>query len=120
MSSPWRKGWVLEDRVRKDLLRNAWSDVTRSPLSRGVWDISATRGGVRLYVQCKSSGYLAPAPWNALYQYAEIRRAVALVAGKDTRGHLVYHVLTGRKSTRGRQPWQRFDPARDVQLELSA
>lgn len=120
MSSPWRKGWQLEDRVRKDLTRCGYVDVVRSPLSRGPADITATRADVRVCVQCKSANYCSPAEWNALYQLAEQRGAVAVIAGKDPHGHLVYHVLTGPKTTRGRQPWQHFDPAPVRQLELSA
>ena len=85
MSSAWRRGWNLEDRVRKDLTRHGYVDVLRSPLSRGPWDIRGKRAGVTLYVQCKSNGYCDPAGWNALWQYAGKRGAVAVIVGEDPR-----------------------------------
>ena len=104
--SPTRKGWRLENKVQHELLDAGYTNVCRSPLSRGCWDVRGTIGPYTVYIQVKRGGYVSPAAWNQLYDFAEAQGAHALVAYPGPRGSgIQYRLITGRKAERRRQPW---------------
>jgi Holliday junction resolvase len=100
-----REGARFERRVRDQLIEDGYR-VTRAAGSRGLYDLDAEKPGQRLLVQCKRTGRgkagipnIPPAEWNALYELACERGALAIGACRRApRQPVVYWVLTGPKS----------------------
>jgi hypothetical protein len=104
----YRRGKRFEDRTGLHLLENGYF-VVRAGGSRGPADLVAVKHGQVLLVQCKTSGSLAPAPWNALYDAAAGCGAIPVMAEKDAPGSLRYWRLERRKDgLGGRQPMVLF------------
>ena len=97
----YRNGRAFEYRVRTQL-RDAGFLVLRMAGSKTKVDMIAVRPGELLVIQCKRSGALPPAEWNALYEIAAMFPGVPVLAvgGRGNR----YWRLTHRKDKRGRQP----------------
>lgn len=103
MTSNYEKGRALEHRVRAHL-REEGFEVLRTAGSKSKVDLVAIKAGQLLFVQCKRSGALPPAEWNALWDLAHQVGAVPVLAEQLTRGRR-YWQLTGRKDQPGkRQP----------------
>jgi Holliday junction resolvase len=115
--STYSQGRSFEYTVRRHLIDHGATNVTRSPMSRGPWDVRADikvlDGSTRnLYIQCKATadGYVCPEEWNRLYDYAESRGGLALVAHKKTSSRGVcYKLIEGRKLKRRKQPWMEWE-----------
>ena len=105
----YRRGARFEHTTLTDLRANGYY-AQRTPGSKGVADILAVKPGQVLLVQCKTSGTLPPAPWNALYDVAADCGALPVMAEKGAPGKVRYWRLERRKSgERGqRQPMVAF------------
>lgn len=104
MSSNYEKGRALEHRVRAHL-REEGFEVLRTAGSKSKVDLVALKQGQILFVQCKRSGALPPAEWNALWDLALMVGAIPVLAEQLVRGRK-YWRLTGRKDVPGkRQPY---------------
>lgn len=102
--SNYHRGRDLEHRVRTHL-RNEGYEVLRTAGSKSKVDLVAIKPGQILFVQCKRSGALPPAEWNALWDLAQMVGAVPVLAEQLARGRK-YWRLTGRKDQPGRrQPY---------------
>jgi Holliday junction resolvase len=107
MTTGYRLGRDLEYRAKR-LLEDDGYFVVRAAASKGLVDLVALKAGETLFVQCKRSGSLPPAEWNALFDLALWLGAVPLMAVKGPRG-TQFRRLTGRKDgTRRRQPMEPF------------
>lgn len=102
--SNYARGRDLEHRVRTHLREEGY-EVMRTAGSKSKVDLIAIKQGQILFVQCKRSGALPPAEWNALWDLAQMVGAVPVLAEQLTRGRK-YWRLTGRKDQPGRrQPY---------------
>lgn len=102
--SNYHRGRDLEHRVRAHL-RDQGYEVLRTAGSKSKVDLVALKPGQLLFVQCKRSGALPPAEWNALWDLARMAGAVPVLAEQLQRGRK-YWRLTGRKDQPGRrQPY---------------
>lgn len=102
--SNYHRGRDLEHRVRTHL-RNEGYEALRTAGSKSKVDLVAIKPGQILFVQCKRSGALPPAEWNALWDLAQMVGAVPVLAEQLARGRK-YWRLTGRKDQPGRrQPY---------------
>ncbi|MFE1192876.1 restriction endonuclease [Streptomyces olivaceoviridis] len=102
--SNYHRGRDLEHRVRTHLREEGY-EVLRTAGSKSKVDLVAIKTGQILFVQCKRSGALPPAEWNALWDLAAMAGAVPVLAEQLTRGRR-YWRLTGRKNQPGkRQPY---------------
>ncbi|WP_370665372.1 restriction endonuclease [Streptomyces sp. IBSBF 2507] len=102
--SNYARGRDLEHRVRTHLREEGY-EVLRTAGSKSKVDLVAIKTGQILFVQCKRSGALPPAEWNALWDLAQMVGAVPVLAEQLTRGRK-YWRLTGRKDQPGkRQPY---------------
>ena len=105
--SNYARGRDLEHRVRTHL-REEGFEVLRTAGSKSKVDLVAIKPGQILFVQCKRSGALPPAEWNALWDLAQMVGAIPVLAEQLTRGRR-YWRLTGRKDQPGkRQPYTEF------------
>jgi Holliday junction resolvase len=103
--SNYARGRDLEHRVRTHLREQGY-EVLRTAGSKSKIDLVAIKTGQILFVQCKRSGALPPAEWNALWDLALMVGAVPVLAEQLTRGRK-YWRLTGRKDQPGkRQPYE--------------
>ncbi|GAA1431702.1 hypothetical protein GCM10009601_51210 [Streptomyces thermospinosisporus] len=103
--SNYLRGRDLEHRVRAHL-RDEGYEVLRTAGSKSKVDLVAIKAGQILFVQCKRSGALPPAEWNALWDLAVMAGAVPVLAEQLPRGRR-YWRLTGRKDRPGaRQPYE--------------
>ena len=98
------RGAAFERQVVADLRGHGYI-AERVAGSHSPADIHAFRSGRVVFVQCKRDGRLAPAEWNAFLDYCEIANAVPVLASKAT-GGISYHLITGRKEKRGKQPME--------------
>ncbi len=106
-STGYRLGRDLEYRAKR-LLETDGYFVLRAAASKGPVDLVAIKPGQTLFVQCKRSGTLPPAEWNALFDLALPLGAVPLMAVRGLRG-TQFQRLTGRKDgSRRRQPMTPF------------
>jgi Holliday junction resolvase len=104
VTSNYEKGRALEHRVRAHLREEGY-EVLRTAGSKSKVDLVAIKTGQILFVQCKRSGALPPAEWNALWDLAAMVGAVPVLAEQLPRGRR-YWQLTGRKDQPGkRQPY---------------
>ena len=104
MTSNYEKGRALEHRVRTHLREEGY-EVLRTAGSKSKVDLVAIKAGQILFVQCKRSGALPPAEWNALWDLAQMVGAVPVLAEQLVRGRR-YWRLTARKDQPGaRQPY---------------
>jgi Holliday junction resolvase len=104
------RGRYFEHKVRDDLRAHGFY-VIRSAASKGNVDLVALGAGeTTLLVQVKAgtSAGLAPAPWNDLYDLAAATGSIPVLAQVLPRKPVEYWRLTGRKETRGPQPYERF------------
>ncbi len=99
--SNYHRGRDLEHRVRTHL-RDEGYEVLRTAGSKSKVDLVAIKTGQILFVQCKRSGSLPPAEWNALWDLAAMAGAVPVLAEQLTRGRK-YWRLTARKDQPGRR-----------------
>jgi Holliday junction resolvase len=105
--SNYHRGRALEHRVREHLREQGY-EVLRTAGSKSKVDLVALKPGQTLFVQCKRSGALPPAEWNALWDLAQMVGAVPVLAEQLTRGRR-YWQLTARKDQPGRrQPMTEF------------
>lgn len=105
--SNYARGRDLEHRVRSHL-RDEGYEVLRTAGSKSKVDLVAIKPGQLLFVQCKRSGALPPAEWNALWDLAQLVGAVPVLAEQLKRGR-AYWRLTARKDQPGRrQPMTPF------------
>lgn len=81
--------------------------VLRTAGSKSKIDLVAIRDGIQLFIQCKRSGLLPTAEWNALVELAQMVRAVPVLAvgGRGER----YWQLTAPKTKRGQRPMTPMD-----------
>ncbi|MFI1165578.1 restriction endonuclease [Streptomyces sp. NPDC020801] len=98
--SNYHRGRDLEHRVRTHLREEGY-EVLRTAGSKSKVDLVAIKPGQILLVQCKRSGALPPAEWNALWDLAQMVGAVPVLAEQLTRGRK-YWRLTARKDQPGR------------------
>jgi Holliday junction resolvase len=107
MTTGYDLGRALEYRVKQQLERDGYY-VVRAAASKGLVDLAAMKPRQLLLVQCKRSGALPPAEWNALYDLAAHLSAVPVMARRGVRGTQLLR-LTGRKDgSRRRQPMEPF------------
>lgn len=92
----YRRGVRFEHETLADLEANGYFAV-RTPGSKGVADIVAVKVGQVLFVQCKISGSLPPAPWNGLYDTAMTFGAVPVLAERPGAHVVRYWRLDTRK-----------------------
>jgi Holliday junction resolvase len=104
-----RAGRAVEHAARH-LLDDAGYWTQRSAASKGAVDIIALKHGQILFVQCKRSGALPPAEWNALYGLAMELGAVPVLAQiRLAPRRVVLHRLTAPKDgSRRQQPMEEF------------
>ena len=99
MSSNYRNGADLE-RAAKRVLEDNGYYVIKSAGSKGIVDLAAFKPGEILFVQCKASGYVAPAERDKLYDLAKSLYATALTASWRKEGNAARQVafceLAGR------------------------
>jgi Holliday junction resolvase len=106
-TSNYARGRALEHRVRTHLREQGY-EVLRTAGSKSKVDLVALKTGQLLFVQCKRSGALPPAEWNALWDLARMVGAVPVLAEQLVRGRR-YWRLTARKDVPGRpQPMVEF------------
>lgn len=104
--SHYHRGRDLEHRVRTHL-RGQGYEVLRTAGSKSKVDLVAIKTGQILFVQCKRSGALPPAEWNALWDLAVMVGAVPVLAEQLKPRGRKYWRLTGRKDQPGRkQPYE--------------
>ena len=117
MTSDYARGRRFEYSVRENLIRHGATNVMRSPMSRGPWDIRCDFTGPAgdvypAYIQCKANktGYVPPLEWNALYDTATARGGLALVAFKTPTHRITYRLIEGHKVTgKRKQPWTEWE-----------
>ncbi len=83
-AAPARAGRAFEWEVRDHLQARGYL-VTRSAGSGGIADLVAVRNvrtGDVLLIQCKRGGVLPTAEWNRLFEEADARGAVAVLASR--------------------------------------
>ena len=104
-----RAGRRVEHDTRHVLDGNGYWTI-RSAASKGDVDIIAMKPGQVLFVQCKRSGSLPPAEWNALWALAIRLGAIPVLAQvKLAPRRVVLHRLTAPKDgTPRRQPMEPF------------
>lgn len=101
-SSNYQRGRALEHRVRTHLRAQGY-EVLRTAGSKSKIDLVAIKQGQILFVQCKRSGALPPAEWNALWDLALMAGAVPVLAEQLKPRGRKYWRLTGRKDQPGRR-----------------
>lgn len=103
------RGRGYEHKVR-DALHAAGYYVIRAAGSKGVVDLVGLRGEHTLLVQVKGGAGLRldPAPWNALYDLAEMCGGVPLLAEVPPRKPIAFWILTARKEGPGRSPYEPY------------
>ncbi|MEV6180145.1 restriction endonuclease [Streptomyces sp. NPDC052015] len=103
--SNYARGRDLEHRVRAHL-RGQGYEVLRTAGSKSKVDLVAIKPGQVLFVQCKRTGALPPAEWNALWDLAQRAGAIPVLAEQLKPRGRKYWRLTGRKDQPGRrQPY---------------
>jgi Holliday junction resolvase len=107
-STGYRLGRDLEYRTKRQLERDGYW-VQRAAASKGLVDLVALKPGQILLVQCKRSGSLPPAEWNALHTLAGMLGAVPVMAVMGARGTELWRLLAAKTGKRGaRQPMELF------------
>lgn len=105
MTSTARQGRDVEHQAQRQLAEAGyWTH--RSAGSKSPVDIIAMKPTQTLFVQCKRTGTIGPAEWNALLELARHLGAVPVMARRGTprKRQLGFYVLTGPKDGSGRQP----------------
>lgn len=93
----YRRGADFERLVRADLVVKEL-DVIRSAGSKTKVDLVAIGAGCVFLIQCKLTGVIDKAEWDALVEIAKRGSAKPLLAMKGPRGTpIVYYLLTGPK-----------------------
>ena len=100
----YARGAQFERMVVADLRKHGYI-AERVAGSHSPADIHAFKDGSVMFVQCKRDGRLATDEWNAFIDYCEKASAVPVMASKEQRC-IVYHLITGRKEKRGKQPME--------------
>ncbi|MFC4225475.1 hypothetical protein [Lysinibacter cavernae] len=117
-STRYRIGADLERRIR-DALKLRGFYAFRSPASKSPADIIALRDGEILLVQCKRSGALPPAEWNALMDLCDQTGGRPIMVENPFPGCTNWFELTERKLTRGggtKIPFELPEPKRTVHV----
>lgn len=109
-ASAYRLGAVFQRTVAEHLRAREWF-VVISGGSLTVADIIAIRRGVVLIIQCKRTGRLDPAEWNALVEVAQTHGVHAILA-RQRAGAVEMLRLTGP-----RIPYKRDIPAAPFDCE---
>ena len=104
----YSRGRAFEYRVRDDMQARGYVTV-RSPGSHTPVDVYCVKPGEVVFVQCKTSGRMDPAEWNAFLDLCEYAGAVPVLAEREGR-KLVYRRITGRKDGGGKQPYEDWEP----------
>ena len=98
-------GMARERKAKKLLIADGYR-VVRVAASLGTADLLAAKIGQRLLVQVKSEEYLAPGPWNELYDEARIWQALPIHCAVIPR-KVVWRRLTAPKTPHERNPpWE--------------
>lgn len=98
------------EHATRNALRRAGYFAMLSPGSRSPIDVVAIKAGTSLFVQCKTSGCLSPAGWNALFDLALSVGAVPVLSYLQD-SNIRYRRLTARKDgSKKRQPFAPFNP----------
>lgn len=84
--------------------------VLRAAGSHGVADLVAIKPGEVVLIQCKISGIISIAEWNAFYETASRVAALPVLAFKPKRGVYAYHVLSGLRQARRPAPYAVWVP----------
>jgi Holliday junction resolvase len=106
----YARGRRYEWEVRDHLLSEGYSPVLRTAGSKGAVDLIAFKPGELLLVQVKGNGVLAPTPWNALFDCAQMCGAIPILAERRPgRTAITYYRLLARKDRPGRQPFTFFE-----------
>lgn len=113
MATNYARGSDFERRTKEQLEGFGYA-VIRSAGSHSPADLVAMRHGEIVGVQCKRNGRLYPEEWNEFVDWCETAGAIPVVAqiGANHRG-TVYHLITGRKTGAGRQPWVPWEPRKE-------
>jgi Holliday junction resolvase len=94
------------ERKAKKLLEADGYHVVRVAASLGAADLLAAKIGQRLLVQVKSEEYLAPGPWNELYDEARVWQAIPIHCAVIPR-KVVWRKITAPKTVRTtKPPWE--------------
>ena len=108
LTTKYRLGREVEYRVR-DMLRQEGYFVLRAPASKTPVDLVAIKPGQVLFVQCKRSGTLPPAEWNALFELAKSCAAIPIMAERPwPRMTRFWRLLALKDGGRTRQPMEPF------------
>ena len=117
MTTNYKRGADFERKVAKDLEKYGYVTI-RSAGSHSPADIVAMGHGRAVCVQCKRDGRLDPDEWNAFFDWCGMANATPVMAGMGTRvTGIIYRRLTSRKDGRGRQPWVRWAPQSEGNLD---
>ena len=114
----YTRGRNFEYRVRDDMARRGYVTV-RSPASKTPADVYCIGIDSKVFVQCKTGGRLAASEWNEFFDFCWSVDAVPVLAetGENGRG-IRYHRLLDRKTGRGRQPMEDYEPPKGGRREV--
>lgn len=116
----YQMGRSLEQRIRLKLLAAGWF-VVRSAGSHTEADLVAAKDGVIWLVQCKRSGALPPAEWNALIDAAAKAGGVPVMVENPHAGAIRWWALTSKKNGRGTGTKDRLPaPVELAEIDLAA
>lgn len=106
----YRRGYDFEVRTRKKLETMGFEAI-RSPGSKTPADIRAFCREGKVYVQCKRSGSMRPAEWNAFLDYCEDAGALPVLAkpGRNGRGVEFYRIVGRKDGKGGKQPFEPWE-----------
>lgn len=96
----YKMGRSLEQRTRLRLMAAGYF-VVRSAGSKSAADLVAAKDGVIWLVQCKRSGALPPAEWNALIDAAAMAGGVPVMVENPHAGTTNWWRLDSKKNGRG-------------------
>lgn len=96
----YKMGRSLEQRTRLRLMAAGYF-VVRSAGSKSAADLVAAKDGVIWLVQCKRSGALPPAEWNALIDAADMAGGVPVMVENPHAGTTNWWTLGTKKTGRG-------------------
>lgn len=119
MASQYSRARSFEYAVRDDMAGHGFVAV-RSPASKTPVDVYCIGMDVKVFVQCKTNMRVGPKEWNKFYAYCLSVGAIPVIAGRgpNNRG-IRYKVVTGWKVSRGRQPFEDWEPIEGGRVEVS-
>jgi Holliday junction resolvase len=92
---PYRRGYNLEYLILIRL-RKAGYVATRTPASKGGFDIMACKKGEILLISCKRSGYVPPVERQYILQLARQAGGIALYTSRKGRHWVLKYVETNQ------------------------